>query len=444
MKQFLSSLYFNNRFFQAFFTMASAFLFAYFIPVLMLPFKIVFAILLLILAVDIALLYYVRNGVTARRILPEKLSNGDENEVSIVASGSYPFVIHIKIIDELPPKWQIRDLHFKLTLHPRQEKKITYHVRPTERGEYHFGSINCFISSKIRLVSRRIKCGESAMVPNYPSFLNLKKYDFLAFSLNLRQIGLKRIRRLGDTMEFEQIKEYTAGDDVRNLNWKATAKHAELMVNQFQDEKSQPVYCLIDKGRVMELPFNGLTLLDYAINATLVISNIVLKKHDKAGMLTFSKKLEDKVKAERRSSQMQLIMESLYNIETDFSESDFSRLYIDIKRTIKQRSLLLLFTNFETKDALERQIKSLRAINKSHLLVVIFFENSELEQFANQKAETTRQVFDKVMAEKFIYEKRLIVNELRKHGIMSLLTDPDKLTVNAINKYLEIKSRGLF
>jgi len=193
----------------------------------------------------------------------------------------------------------------------------------------------------------------------------------------------------------------------------------------------------------MKMPFNGLSLLDYAINATLVISNIVLKKHDKAGMFSFSKRIENVVVAERRSSQMQLILESLYNVKTDFFESDFSRLYASMKRQITHRSLILMYTNFETLDGLNRQLPYLKAISKSHLLVVIFFKNTELDSLINNKAETVQQVYDKVIAEKFDFEKRLIVNELKKYGIYSILTTPENLTVDTINKYLEIKARGL-
>ena len=140
---------------------------------------------------------------------------------------------------------------------------------------------------------------------------------------------------------------------------------------------------------------------------------------------------------------MNLILETLYNINTDFAESDFSRLYVDIKRRIKSRSLLLLYTNFETLDALHRQLPYLQAIAKTHLLVVIFFENTELAAMAKEPAETTRAIFQKTIAEKFIYEKKLIANELKKYGIQAILTAPENLTINTINKYLEIKARGL-
>ena len=140
---------------------------------------------------------------------------------------------------------------------------------------------------------------------------------------------------------------------------------------------------------------------------------------------------------------MQKILESLYNIKTNFYESDYSRLYVDIKKNINQRSLIVLYTNFETMDSLHRQLTYLKGIAKSHLLVVVFFQNTELNEITNGKATTIQEVYDKVIAEKFIFEKKLIVNELKKYGIHSVLTQPESLTLDTINKDLEIKARGI-
>lgn len=425
------------------FSLVTLFVISYFYIDLYEATKLLFFILVVATVFDVLLLYRNKTGIQASRELPEKLSNGDDNPIVIRLTNRFQFKASVKIIDELPVQWQQRDFKITSILNASEEKKFTYTVRPTERGEYQFGNLNIFTSTLLGLVARKQQFDAEAMVPNYPSFLQLKKYDFIAFTNRLKLFGLKKIRRIGHTMEFEQIKDYVSGDDVRNINWKATAKRGDLMVNQFQDEKSQPVYSVIDKGRVMKMPFKSLSLLDYAINATLVISNIALKKHDKAGMFTFSRKVEDRVVAQRRKAQMNLLLETLYNVQTDFSESDFSRLYVDIKRSIKQRSLLLLYTNFETLDALHRQLPYLQAIAKTHLLVVIFFENTELKELVQQKATTTHEIFEKTIAEKFIYEKKLIVNELHKFGIQSILTAPENLTVNTINKYLEIKARGL-
>lgn len=399
--------------------------------------------LLTFLAIDILLLYIARTGLEAERITPEKLSNGDLNTIRINLKNHYNFSISIKIIDEIPFQFQVRDFKILKTISAATQKEISYELRPTERGEYLFGALNIYVSSPLKLISRRFIFNKNQMVPTYPSYVQLRKYDLIAFSNNLFQYGIKKIRRIGHTMEFEQIKEYVQGDDLRTLNWKATAKKNSLMVNQFQDEKSQSVYMAIDKGRVMQMPFDGLALLDYAINSALVLSNVILKKQDKAGLFSFSKKVENRVFAERRGSQMQKILETLYNIKTDFFESDYSRLYVDIKKNINQRSLIILYTNFETMDGLNRQLPYLKGIAKSHLLVVVFFSNTELNSIINKKTNTIQEVYDKVIAEKFMFEKRLIVNELKKYGIHSVLTQPENLTLDAINKYLEIKSRGI-
>jgi uncharacterized protein (DUF58 family) len=400
-------------------------------------------ILVSFLALDILILFFAKKGVEANRITPEKLSNGDENLIIISIKNFYTFPVSIKIIDEIPFQFQIRNFEIKRVLKGSSQEEVNYFLRPTARGEYSFGNLNVFVSSPLQMISRRFTFDKDQMVPTYPSYIQLRKYDLIAFSNNLFQYGIKKIRRIGHTMEFEQIKEYVAGDDIRTLNWKATAKKNALMVNQFQDEKSQSVYMVIDKGRVMKMPFNGLSLLDYAINATLVLSNVILKKQDKAGMFAFSKKVENRVFAEKRASQMQKILENLYNIKTDFFESDYSRLYVDVKKNINQRSLIILYTNFETMEGLHRQLPYLKGIAKNHLLVVVFFNNTELNELIHKKTETIQDVYDKVIAEKFAFEKRLIVNELKKYGIYSVLTQPENLTLDTINKYLEIKARGI-
>lgn len=443
MKKAIKQIYLQKRFFLLMSGVVVCFLLSFIYEDLLILAKSFFYILLVFSLIDVLLLFVSKGQLVADRILPDKLSNGDENPIKISLKNQYLFEIRLTIIDELPFQFQKRDFSLFSRLKSGDHKLFSYSVRPTERGVYSFGNLNVFASSPVGLLAKKHTFGKNKEVPVYPSFLQLRKYDLLAFSNRLFEYGVKKIRRIGHTMEFEQIKDYVQGDDIRNINWKATAKKGQLMVNQFQDEKSQPIYSVIDKGRVMKMPFNGLSLLDYAINATLVISNIALKKQDKAGMFSFSNTVENRVVAERRSAQMNLILETLYNLKTNFVESDFSRLYIEVKRNLPQRSLLLLYTNFETLDALHRQLPYLQAIAKQHLLVVIFFENTELVSFANQKTNNTQEIFEQTIAEKFIFEKQLVVNELRNYGIQTMLTKPENLTINTINKYLEIKAKGL-
>lgn len=416
----------------------------YFFPFLFLIGKGLFLALLVVLLIDIYFLYQHKNGIKATRKTPERFSNGDENTVSILIENNYFFTASLTIIDEIPIQFQKRNFSIQNSLDSGEKKNVQYTLRPSKRGEYHFGKLNIYVRGLLYLVSRRYSFDDKAMIPTYPSFLHMKKYEMMAFTNRLHEYGMKKIRRIGYTMEFDQIKNYVIGDDIRHINWKATAKMDNLMVNQFQDERAQPVYSIIDKGRVMKMPFAELSLLDYAINSTLILSNIALLKHDRAGMLSFSNSVENMVVADRRSSQLELIMENLYRMNTDFKETDFGRLYSFVKSKITHRSLLLIYTNFETLDALHRQLKYLKALAKNHLLVLLFFTNTELENLIDSHAKTVQEIYDKSIAEKFEFEKRLIVAELKKYGIHAVLTKPENLSANTINKYLELKARGLF
>ncbi|KOS08424.1 cell division protein FtsB [Flavobacterium akiainvivens] len=438
----MQRIYINNLTWYIFLGILVLFALSYILPIHNAVW-LVFYLFLGLTAIDFILLFATNQRFAGSRQAPEKLSNGDENPITIRLESGYGFPVTVTVIDELPFQFQERNFKVKRTITPAGNTAFEYVLRPFERGEYFFGRLNVYVSSPLRLVSRRFIFGEGQMMPVYPSYIQMRKYDLMAFSNRLFEYGIKKIRRIGHTMEFEQIKEYVSGDDIRTINWKATAKKNQLMVNQFQDERSQNVYMAIDKGRVMKMPFNGLSLLDYAINATLVLANTIIKKNDKAGMFAFSRRVENRVAADRRSGQMQKIQETLYNIKTDFFETDYGRLYADIKRNITHRSLILLYTNFETMDGLKRQLPYLKGIAKSHLLVVIFFENTELDTLIHKKANSVQEIYDQVIAEKFAFEKRLIVQELKKYGIHSVLTKPEHLTLDTINKYLEIKARGI-
>jgi len=441
--RFYKNLFLNTRFFYILFGIILLFVLSFLFPSLLVLSKLLVVLFLVVLILDLLVLFGKKNGIEASRLLPEKFSNGDSNKIVVQIKNTYSLKMDCAIIDELPHQFQERDFNLKLQLSPDKKEEVAYHVTPLERGEYWFGKLHVFANNAIGLVARRFTFENSRQVKTYPSFLQLKKYDFISLNQSHLQFGIKKIRRIGHSYEFEQIKDYVQGDTIRDINWKATAKRNQLMVNQFQDEKSQQVYSIIDKGRVMKMPFDGLSLLDYAINAALVISSVVVRKHDKAGLFSFSKKADNFIVAERRNSQMNLIQESLYNVKTDYSESDFGNLYSLIKRKITTRSLVLLYTNFASLDAVHRQMGYLRAINRNHLLVVIFFKNTKLEDLKRQKADTVQEIFDKTIAEKFSLDKKLIASELNTYGIQTILTQPEHLTINTINKYLEVKARGL-
>jgi uncharacterized protein (DUF58 family) len=441
--RFIRSLYLNNRFLYSASAISLLFFISYFASELFFPASIMLLVLVLLLIVDMLLLYSGKYAVISHRILADRFSNGDVNEVKLIVTNSYPYEVKIRIIDELPVEFQIRDFEILSYLESNQTKYYSYNIRPVKRGEYTFGSMNIYVKARIGLISRRFKFDSVKTVAVYPSITQMKKYGLMAISNRLKDVGVKKIRRIGHALEFDQIKEYVLGDDHTTINWKATARRNQLMVNHYMDEKAQQVYSVIDMGRNMKMPFGGMALLDYAINTSLVISNISILKQDKAGIVTFNNKITSLLPAERNSSQMKKILELLYNQQTAFLESDYEKMAAVIKAKIKQRSLILLYTNFESLSSLRRQINYFRALSASHLVIVIFFLNTGLNSILSRETESIESVYHKVIAEKLAYEKRQIVKELARYGIQSILSEPDNLSVNTINKYLELKARGM-
>ncbi len=398
---------------------------------------------LVLLCMDIWMLFRVQQGISGGRDCPERFSNGDQNPIAIHVQNFYPFPISVSIVDEIPFQFQIRDHQIDATLEPGERVSLTYQLRPVERGEYEFGRVRVFVKGAIGLCSKRYLMGEAQVIPTYPSFIQMRKYQLMAVSNRLTELGVKPIRNLGHTTEFEQIKEYVRGDDFRTINWKATARSSKLMVNQYADEKAQPVYCLIDKSRIMKMPFDGMRLLDYAINSSLVIANIALYKKDKVGLITFAEKVDSFLLAADKPLQMKSIQELLYKLTTDFKEASMDSLYVQTRRKISHRSLLILFTNFESLEGMKRQLPYLQKLAKSHVLVVVFFENSAVKNLIHKESSHTSDLYIQTIGENFSFEKRQIVRELTQRGIISLLTTPQNLTVDIINSYLEVKSRRL-
>jgi uncharacterized protein (DUF58 family) len=440
---FIKNFFITNRFLYAMagfiIAMMLSYAFAYLLPVV----QTTLLLFLVLCCIDVILLYNRSVIVTVERKTPSVLSLGDDNIICLSLVNKSTIKLRIYVIDELPEQFQVRNFRISLPLSPNILFEHQYRVRPLTRGEYFFGKIHVYLTTNLGLIKRRISTPQEANVPVYPSIIQMKKYELKMFARTATEYGVKKVRRIGHSYEFEHIKQYLRGDDYRSVNWKATGRRAQLMVNQYEDEKSQQVYCIIDKSRVMHMPFNGLSLFDYAVNAALVISNIVLGKQDKAGLITFAETTKALIKADRSKTQLKKILEGLYKEREGSVEANYESMYMSVRKFITGRSLLFLYTNFESTYALERVLPQLRKLNDQHVLVVIFFENTEITVKTSAEVGTLEDVYTQITAEHYTLTKVQIAQQLKQYGIFTVLTRPENLTVNSINKYLELKSRGM-
>lgn len=416
---------------------------AFFLPVLM-PVP-VGALSLLIAAtlLDIVRLFRVKEGIHASRHTLAKWSNGDENPVTVEVHNGYAFPVDVRVLDELPVQLQERGLDLHHRIPAGALETLSYMVRPRTRGVYAYGAINVLTRTGWGLAEKRYKLEQGREVAVYPSYIHLRKYELMALADPYSMAGVRKVRRSAQRSEFERIREYIPGDDRRTVNWKAVARKGKLMVNQYQDEKAQQVVSLIDTGRTMKMPFDGLSLLDRAINAALVLSDIAIMKDDKAGVITYSNKVHNVLTPARDKGWMHRVLELLYAQWTDFAETDIEALFARVKRTLGQRSLLVMYTNYESLQAMRRQLPYLQLLARAHLVAVVIFRNTELDQLLLRTDKDTMDVYVKAITTKMLHEKELIAKELERHGVLTILTAPEQLSVSVLNKYLEIKARGM-
>jgi uncharacterized protein (DUF58 family) len=392
---------------------------------------------------DTLWLFGQRPRISGTRHINDPLSLGHTHHVRYHLHNSGGWRMALTLLDEWPEQMQVRDFGIPLHLAPGASRDITLDFRPVVRGQYHFGNLLALAATRAGLALRRMELAGPESVSVYPSIIEMKQFELKAMHRLSYLSGIRKLRRIGHSYEFEQIKNYVAGDDYRSINWNATGRRASLMVNQYEDERAQQVYALIDKGRSMRLPFHGMTLLDYSINATLTILNIALRKHDRTGLVTFHQRTDTRLKAQGRKHQIRRIMEALYRETPGQEEANFEALYQAVGQVVHGRSLLILFTNFESHYALERVLPILRKLNRMHLLLVVFFENTELEDYLQEPATDVRSVYTHTMAREFVTSKYRMLQTLQQHAIQCILTHPAHLTVNTVNKYLELKAKGL-
>ncbi|HKJ40455.1 MAG TPA: DUF58 domain-containing protein, partial [Sunxiuqinia sp.] len=243
-------IYLTNRFFIGVIIVVTLLILAYPFQWLYLLAQIALLSLLALTIIDLAWLVISRQTVTIRRKTPLRLSLGDENSIALHMENTFPFKVHMEVIEELPVEFQKRDFSISRQLSPGEENIIDYSLKPLTRGEYQFGQTNVLVSSPLGIISLRIKGNNAESIPVYPSFISMRKFELMSISNRLEEIGIKRTRKIGQHSEFDQVREYVPGDDSRTVNWKATARRGTMMVNQYQDQRSQQVISMIDMGRV--------------------------------------------------------------------------------------------------------------------------------------------------------------------------------------------------
>ena len=340
------------------------------------------------------------------------------------------------------------DFHFNLSEEDMSgavaaggERAFSYTVTPLKRGACIFPAIYVRYDGLLGLCRKYFTVNAPKEYKVYPNLKDLSKYRLVISKHRLLTSGQKRIPKRGMGFEFESLRDYVAGDDYRKINWGATARAAKLIVNQYEAEKNQPVYILLDTGRAMSYSIRGYKKLDYAINAALILSDIVGQKGDNSGLMVFNTEVAALKKPGKGESHRNELMEALYHVEDTNMASDYAGAFLHLLSVQKRRSIVFIFTDFETEEEARELMEAAPILSRTHVPVVVLCVNESLEKIAGQNPKDLRGVFNEAMAHSLIDERKGLVRALNMRGVICLMTYAENFAIDTVNQYLSLKER---
>jgi len=373
-----------------------------------------------------------------RRESEAKLYFKAENTVTFHVKNTFRQGLDITARDESLRFFTVPEKNQTHFVEAGQEQEYSYTVTPTKRGSFTSTRIFLQYTGIMGLCKKYTTVEIPTTYKVYPNVRDLSKYRLMLQKSRLLPKGDKNLRQYGTGAEFESLRQYVEGDDYRKINWRATARENKLMVNQYQIERDQPVYIMLDIARPMSYTVNGYKKLDYAINAALVLSDIVNQQGDKVGLLVFDSKVQANILPGQGASHRAHLMETLYNVADNRQTADYEGAFQSLCQRQKRRSLVFIFTDFEILEEAEDLIAHIKILKRRHLPVVVFMQNEGLTKLA--ETTDTPGAYDKILrstAQEFVMERKKILRTLNVMGIPSVESDAENFTVSAVNRYLQ-------
>lgn len=381
-------------------------------------------------------------SIVVERYGNEKLSLYEKEAISFQVHNKSPYELYIELKDELPEyHFQAEDRLMTGVVLPNEKKIFKYLVVPTKRGAFTFENLHIKYRGRLKLCTKIFKVMLSREYQVYPNIKNLHKYRLNICNNRLFKQGQRNLRMSGKGTSFESLREYVPGDDYKKINWKATGRINKPIINQYEPEKNQHVYMFIDTGRPMSYTVRGYRKLDLVVNTALVLSDVINQNGDQSAVLLFNTEVKNMVIPGKGSEHRKKIMETLYHIDYTNDTSNYQEAFCYFKKKERHRSIIFLFTDFETEEEAENILQVLPLISKNNLVVILLIKNESMEEIAHIKIQDHQDLFNKGVALELLNERQKIINLLNHKGIFCLECPAEKLEYIAINKYIEVKNR---
>ena len=383
-----------------------------------------------------------RDGVlvTARRPVERVLSVGSANPVPVVIRNRSSRVFRALLRDEPPLDFTVERRMLERVLTPTSEASETYHVTPPRRGDFTFGPLNARFTTGFGLVVRQFKFDLSFGVQVYPNLANIRALELSARKRRLTDIGVHASRVRGTGLEFESLRAYVPGDELRRIDWKATARRDEPITREYDIERSQHIVLCLDLGRTMASELGDYTKADHAVNAAALLAHVAAKIGDWVGLYAFAQ--GPMLFVPPRKHQFSLVLDSLYGLQPQRMESDYYRSFLYAAQRIGKRSLVVLFTDLLDPDSSARLISYITLLTRRHLVLCAALSDYELYEMVGRSPEQPGELYERTVATALLSDRQRALSALRERGAIAVDATPRDLSTEVLNRYLAIKERA--
>lgn len=382
-------------------------------------------------------------GVEVRRTRSRRFMIGEENEVRIGIANRAPRKVTFTIKDEYPPELELRGERLLRATPEGTEAEVSYRLFAAARGDYQFGDLVLRWPSPLGLVIRQGRVPAAESVKVYPNLNEAKKHELFALRNRQQMVGARRTKVRGQGREFESLRDYVRGDEMRHISWTATARRGRLTTKQYQPERNQSIVVMLDAGRLMTSRIDRLSKLDHAINAALSVGYVATQGGDNIGLLVFTRQVNIYLPPHRGHAQMQAIIEALYNIKPQMIEPSYARAFQYFSQNCKRRSLVIILTDLVDREASAELLAHTATLLPRHLPLIVTIGDKDLRAMVSQVPHDVSEVYRQSVAEELLQQREEALARIAELGGLVLDVPAGQLSFHLVNRYLEVKERGL-
>ena len=383
-------------------------------------------------------------AVRITREFSGRFAVGAETDVHINIQNSGARAMALAIKDEYPPQMKLAGLReASLRVEAQSSMALVYGLTPPRRGRFEFGQIAVRFLSRWNLVWCETRVGEAVAVKVYPNMRRAREAELKALGARSLVSSHRKTSWRGEGREFESMRDYVRGDELRHISWTATARRGKLTTRQYQIERDQTILIAIDGGRLMTARIEQETKLDSAVHAALALMSAAARAGDNAGLLVFGRKIKSFLPPSRGRDHMDAALEALYSVEPEMVEPSYSRAFEFIAANSKRRSLVVLLTDLVDEEGSKELLTSLKLLRPRHLPLVVTIADRDLKAVVSNAPTNARELFTQSVAEEIMYLREAALRRVESQGGLALDVTAAALAPAILEKYLQVKERGL-